>query len=215
MSENILPTEVALALGEVPNPVVFELGACDGYHSKFILQACKGKPRMFSFEPDPRNIIKCISALAPLNIDFVPDAVGNKTGPVMFHLAHLDSAQNTGSSSISPFKRQTEIFPWCTEIGQIAVKCWRLDDFCAEYKVDHIDFIWMDVQGAEAMVIDGARQILAKTRYLYTEFEGVDKEHATDCYEDSSTLDRILNLLPGWQIVKVYDYDALLKNTLV
>lgn len=213
MKDNILPEEIQAALREVPDPIVFELGTCDGYHSKFIVETCLGKPKMFSFEPDPRNIIKCISALAPLNVEFIPAAVGNKTGQVMFNLAHVDAGNNVGSSSISAFKDQTKIFPWCTQIGSISVDCWRLDDFCKARGIDHIDFIWMDVQGAERLVIEGASEILKKTRYIHTEFEGLTPDQAGHCYADSICLEDLLKLLPGWTPVKVYDYDALLKNT--
>ena len=69
----------------------------------------------------------------------------------------------------------------------------------------------MDVQGAEGDVIEGGREILKRTRYLYTEYS--DKE----LYEGELTLQQILSTLPGeWKVLKKYerrnDGDVLLRN---
>ena len=211
---NPIPAEITAILQSNPGLTVFELGACNGYHTAHLAALCTGDYRYYMFEPDERNAPLC-RAVASTNprIAFVPAAVGNVTGTVDFYLAHPDQNNAIGSSSISPFKDQTKAFPWCTVDGVAKVTSWRLDDFCGPVKVDHIDFIWMDVQGAERLVFEGAREMLAKTRYIFTEFEGTRKDNEGTCYEHSSSLERIMEMLPGWRVVKVYDWDALLENT--
>ena len=42
---------------------------------------------------------------------------------------------------------------------KIEVSTRSLDSFCAEHDIDHIDFLWMDVQGAEKSVFAGASEM--------------------------------------------------------
>ena len=89
----------------------------------------------------------------------------------------------------------------------VAVDTCRLDDWCAVNDIRHIDFIWMDVQGAEEDVISGAPKILQATRYLYTEYSN------KELYEGQLSLHRLLALLPSFEVVTRYRGDVLLKNT--
>ena len=81
-----------------------------------------------------------------------------------------------------------------------------LDTWCDENGIEAIDFIWLDVQGAEMDVIRGGEKVLVKTRYIYTEYS--DQE----LYEGQSPLDQLLNALPAFKIVERYRGDVLLEN---
>lgn len=82
----------------------------------------------------------------------------------------------------------------------------RLDDWCEEYGVTQIDFIWMDVQGAEADVIAGAAGTLNKTRFIYTEYSN------NELYEGQLSLRSLLKRLPTFDLVARYPGDILLRN---
>jgi FkbM family methyltransferase len=208
----MIPSEVVSAIRTVENPIIFELGVCNGVESHEILAAARGKARYFAFEPHPTNVLKCLDSL-PKEINFYPFAVCDTTGPVKFFVSHPDQNGLSASSSVSPFKNQSKHFPWCVCVGEINVSGWRLDDFVKIVKVDHIDFIWMDVQGAERLVFSGAKEILQKTRYIYTEIEGKHIKNEGDCYQHSSSLERLLNeYLLGWEVVHDFSTDVLLKN---
>jgi FkbM family methyltransferase len=194
-------------LFQSPNPIVFELGMCDGYHTNMLLSWCKGTPRYFGFEPDPRNVAKIIGSGLPKRMNFFPDAVGHVTGKIPFHLSTCEPNGCVGQSSISDFTPVlTASWPWLKHMSDIEVQCWRLDDFCANNQIDHIDFLWMDVQGAERLVFDGAPKMLAKTRLVWTEYD------SGSLYKDSSSIKDILDRFPGWQIVADVGGDVLLKN---
>jgi len=196
----------------IENPVVFELGACDAKYTQCLFFACeKGDPDYYAFEPDPRNIKLCLDRMPPA-VHFVPAAIGNVTGKVPFYLAAPQLHDGVaGSSSISPFKDLTTAFKWCTHEGTIEVDCYRLDDFCYEHNVSYIDLIFMDIQGAERLMIEGAQYMLKNTRWLWTEFEGV--QNAGTLYEHSSSLKQIKEMLPDWAVVEIDNGDALLVNT--
>ena len=207
----MITTRLHDVLRNIEKPIIFELGVYDAFYTNKLIMCCEhGTPDYYAFEPDPRNISALLPRL-PRSVKFFPAAVGNITGKVPFHLSSPTPEGATASSSISPFKDHIKVFDWCHEEGVIDVDCWRLDDFCAQHGVDYITLIYMDVQGAERLVIEGARRILTKTQHIFTEFEGVDKPGTL--YEHSSSLKEILQLMPGWKPVEILAGDALLTNT--
>jgi hypothetical protein len=88
----------------------------------------------------------------------------------------------------------------------IIVSTCRLGDWCAENGVEQIDFIWMDVQGAEGDVIAGASTILKHTRFVYTEYSD------NEMYEGPLSLKGLLARLPSFDVIARYPKDVLLKN---
>lgn len=209
----MLSQKVQHLLNVAPSPIVIELGACDGRYTQAMLMCClNGTPRIISFEPDPRNAPICRKQMPPL-VEFHEAAIGNVTGKTVFHLAAPQPNGEIGSSSISEFKDVTKAFPWCVEQGTVNVPCWRLDDFCEEARVEHIDLLFADVQGAELLVVEGAQRILRHTRYFWTEFEGRFAEAHGTLYKDSCSLEQIISALPGkWSIEELWGGDALLHN---
>jgi hypothetical protein len=64
----------------------------------------------------------------------------------------------------------------------------------------------MDVQGAEHMVFEGATEILNKIKYIYTEIG----HH--ELYKGQVNFDSLLEYLPGFKIVELFEGDVLLIN---
>ena len=98
------------------------------------------------------------------------------------------------------------VHPWVKFEKTITVSTCRLDDWCAENGVKQVDFIWMDVQGAEGDVIAGAPKILQETRFLYTEYSN------KELYDGQPSLKRLLAQLPSFDVVARYEGDVLLRN---
>lgn len=207
----MLTIKVRRILMETPSPTVIELGACDGRYTNALFECCQGNACFFAFEPDPRNLAR-LTRNIPSRVRLVSSAAGNVTGTMPFYLASPQPNGEIGSSSISPFKDQSKAFEWCKMEGIVSVHCWRLDDFCKEHSVPFVDFIFMDIQGAERLMIEGAQEMLKSTRYLWTEFEGLTIKDEGTCYEHSSSLERLLSLLPGWRTLENTGGDALLVN---
>ena len=63
-----------------------------------------------------------------------------------------------------------------------------------------------DMQGAEGDLVAGGRETLARTRYLYTEC--FDDE----LYEGAPTRSALLDMLPDFEVVRLYESDILLRN---
>jgi FkbM family methyltransferase len=199
---------IADHLRAIANPTIVELGMCDGYHTGLIRSWCSSKPNYHGFEPDPRNIGKIVGSGIQHVINFNAAAVGNVTGTVPFYLSTPEPNGCVGASSISEFTPVlTQSWSWLKCQETIQAQSWRLDDYCKEKNLDHIDFLWMDVQGAERLVFDGAPQMLPKTKLLWTEYDG------GTLYKDSSTIKDVLARFPDWEVLIDAGGDVLLKNT--
>ena len=57
------------------------------------------------------------------------------------------------------------------DINCLTVPCKTIDTYCEENKMDHIDFIKIDVEGAEKMVLEGAHKLLSSKRIKAGMFE--------------------------------------------
>ena len=176
------------------------------------------KSDIICFEPDPRNINIIKKNWAGNPIAYLYEfAVSDFNGKTKFHLSSGDCSfwtndelwsknEWSASSSLKKPVKHITVHPWINFNEEIEVECIKLDDFIPlQNKV--IDFIWMDVQGAEDLVLKGAKNTLSKTRFLYTEYDN------EELYENQLNLEGILNILgPDWKVLSIFDNDVLLEN---
>ena len=184
------------------DPVILEVGCNDGLHTREFLRLFPHST-VYAFEPDPR-------------VRLFDIAVSDVDGEIDFHMSNgAPTAECAAvlpkgwdySGSIRKPTGHLDVHPWCTFDQIIKVKTRTLDGWCQQHGVDHVDFIWADVQGAEGDVIRGGSRALAKTRYLYTEYSD------RPLYEGQIDLRTLLALLPDFTVVDRFAMDVLLKNT--
>jgi FkbM family methyltransferase len=170
--------------------------------------------RIVSFEPDPRNIQK-IKELGRNKIcELYELALSNTNEPMDFYLSSgrckglgqlLDSNDWSCSSSLKKPTGHLSLHRWITFPSSVKVHCCKLDDF-EPLKHTKIDFMWVDVQGAEDLVFSCAQQTLRNTRYVYTEYCN------QQLYEGQLNLQGVLKLFPGFKVLIDYGGDVLLEN---
>jgi len=188
--------EIKQLVGE--NPLILEIGCADGTDTKELMKI----GTVYGFEPEPKNIA-ILETIKGINL--FQGAVGNSDSQVVFNRSSTDNPNALSlSGSIMKPKNHLKRWDWIFFKEQLVVNCVRLDTFCKDMPL--IDFIWCDAQGAEEQIILGGSETLKKTRYFYTEY-GNDEQ-----YQDQPTLERILGLLPNFEIVKDYKTDILLRN---
>jgi hypothetical protein len=51
----------------------------------------------------------------------------------------------------------------------VGVSCVILDDWCKKNNVDHIDFMWLDLEGLELQILQSSPLILNTVKVIYTE----------------------------------------------
>jgi len=115
------------------------------------------------------------------------------------------------SSSLLAPKLHLKRHPWVRFERDLEVPSVRLDTW-AETSIPGrtVDFIWMDVQGAEHLVIAGGAKTFSHSRFCY--FEYSDEE----LYTHQLTLRGVMRSLPKWQLLATFeDHNALAVNTAV
>jgi FkbM family methyltransferase len=179
--------------------VFLELGAHQGTDTAW-LAALPGVT-LHAFEPDPRN------AQAPrANVTVHRAAVCDRDGRGPLILSREGWGREwTHSSSLRRPKNHLLRFP-VTFGDAVEVDLVALDTFARAHGVERVDFLWADVQGAEADVVRGGLATLRKTRYLYTEYSN------DELYEGQATLAELLALLPDFRVLELWPDDVLLEN---
>lgn len=187
------------------DPVVFELGACDGTHTLQMVKMLEstGRPyRYFAFEPVAELIPRIRDRLGSLNsrITLIQAAVGAREGKAALYKS--DQKYYGSSSILRPTSLLHRYWP-DMQFEQQDVDVVTLDAFCERNGVDRINFIWSDIQGAEGDMIAGSQRMLAKTDWLYAECD-------SGLYEGDITETEMLARLPaGFRLVG-RDQDATL-----
>lgn len=198
-------------LPQLSNPIIFEIGLHRGVDTEKIFNICNN-PQYYGFEPDPRNIEVFKKTELYKKITFVEMAIANYNGDGGFYQSSgtpsYHNIQNTCSSSLYKPKEHLKRWPWTKFKQRFKVPVSTLDNYCTKNNIDHIDFMWSDIQGGEYYMILGAQEILRKTKYVFMEYEDAE------LYEGHKALSEIMSALPGkWVLLKNYGAEILVKNT--
>ncbi|MGF1533305.1 MAG: FkbM family methyltransferase [Bernardetiaceae bacterium] len=163
--------------------IIFDIGACEGESSVFYQQLFK-EAHLFAFEPVPDNFSLAQRRTSSFpNIQLFDLALSKENGTATFHLssgrpdhATADDPVDYGnkSSSLLPPDRHTETHQWLKFETTLTVQTQRLDDFCQQHNISSIDFIHIDVQGAELMVFEGAPSMMRAVKCIWMEVEEIE-----------------------------------------
>ena len=123
--------------------IVFDCGAYTGNTSLYFSRKTGPAGHVFGFEPGPQTFPVYAGNMQGLdNVTAIPAAVGKICGQANF----------SGSGRGSHFGGH----------GDIVVPVTTLDAFFEQHSLARVDFIKMDIEGAEAAALSGARNIIAK-----------------------------------------------------
>lgn len=184
-------------------PVIVELGAHRGEDTAWL---CKVHPgvTVHAFEPDPPRPLPKLPGVVWHHC-----AVGNQVGHMRWWRSTTRDgirAYRKSSSLLQPTLHLTHHPEVQFDAEERWVQVTTLDRFADEFGIDHVDFIWMDVQGAERMVFEGGRKLLARTDWLYTE--------ATEeaMYGGAPSRAEIITMLEDWRVAEGWPHDLLFQR---
>lgn len=195
-------------LAETDTPAVVEVGVHYG-ESTVNLRACAAaadkRMRWLGIEPDPRNVARC----RELGFEILDAAASDIDGEAELRLSSgitpgYEARLHTDSSSLQTPTKHLTRHPWCKFQETAIVRTVRLDDVV--HPEESLTLLWVDVQGAQRKVLAGARELLARTDYLYIEC------HREPLYEGEPSRDELIAMLPGWSVVEAWDDDILFKR---
>lgn len=129
--------------------VVFDLGAHLGYYTLIASESVGAEGRVVAFEPEPDNLRRLRRNLAL-----------NKTSNVQIVEACVGAQAGTASFLIGKTSRSGRM----AEEGQLTVPVVSLDELVASGAYPPPDMVKMDIEGAEAQALEGARGLLVRHR---------------------------------------------------
>ena len=189
--------------------VVFDIGASRGAFSILIAKSFP-KCNVYAFEPIPSiyEELKQKSSAYP-NIKHSLLAIANSEAHVEFYVTNnYDSSSLLNPNNISYEGIKTE--------KKIQTRQSTIDNQSLRLGIEKICLLKMDIQGAELLALQGANNMLSKTRFVLTEMS-IQKQYEASCSYDE--LDgflrekkfRLIGLFA--RTVGINEYDALYENT--
>ena len=153
-----------LASAVKPGQTILDVGAWEGPYTLLFAGLVGEQGHVHAFEPDPRALdalrenVK-VNRLA--NVTVEPRCLSDGEGSAPFYDAR-------GGTLGSLLKND-----WVASFSQVTVETTTIDAYCRTNGVD-VDGIKIDVEGAEALVVEGARETLARRRpWVFLEFHGM------------------------------------------
>jgi len=139
-----------------PGMTVIDVGAHIGYYTRLLSELVGSSGRVFAFEAHPDNyavLNQNMRARKYSNVEMDNCAVSDQKGKMQLYVS-------PGSSNHSLLAGYTEAS------GIIDVESITIDSFLSEKGIQSVDFMKMDVEGAEPLVIVGMRKTICSSQWL-------------------------------------------------
>lgn len=154
---------------------IVELGARDCAETLDFRRAFPAA-RIFAFECNPATLPACREALRGVErVRLVEKAVSDREGTVRFYPtdpARTRTKHAHGNPGASSLFRARPDYPHETYVqNEVEVEATTLERVMREEKIDSIDLLWMDIQGAELLALKGLGSRLRDVKLIHLEVE--------------------------------------------
>jgi len=134
---------------------VLDIGAHHGFYTILASKKVGSSGRVIAFEPSPRERQRLLLHLKLnrcTNVKVEPFALAGQNGEAMLFVV---DGRDTGCNSLRPpaVSEPTRTIPISTK---------TLDGYLENQGLNHVDFVKLDVEGAELEVLKGARHLLSR-----------------------------------------------------
>ena len=147
------------------NPVIFDVGANVGDYTRELHNLFGGKAEIHAFEPSKKTFAALSKNVGSINnIRLNNMGLGDKKDILKLY----SNKDESGIASI--YDRQLDHLNSSMEqFEEIQIN--TLDQYCIDNSISKIDFLKLDVEGHELMVLEGAKSILGEQRIHFIQFE--------------------------------------------
>jgi len=138
-----------------PGMTALDIGAHHGLYTTLMSKLVGPSGFVFAFEPSPREragLMRHLRLNSCRNVTVLPYAVGSETGTADFFVVE---GNRSGASSL-----RRPILDGRVEAEKIRVPMTTIDRCLADHDIRHVDFVKMDIEGAELDAFIGAAQLL-------------------------------------------------------
>ncbi len=145
----------------------FDIGANDGSYSIMLINVFTGA-KVFAFEPVASIYDTAVSKIKDhAGITLINKAVSNYAGTMELY---TDSSSNNNQIS-SSFADGLKDFYQVNDLQKLSVDVVTIDSFCQDNNISRIDFLKVDVEGAELSVLQGCAHLLSTNGIGFIQFE--------------------------------------------
>ena len=148
--------------------------------------------RIYAFECNPATLPLCRERIKNTkNITLIEKAVSDKNGEVSFFPIDQKNTitpwadGNPGASSLllasGKYKKETYVQK------EVRVPSITLNSFFKDHGIERVDFLWMDIQGAELMALKGAGEALSRIKIIFSEVEFMEIHKDQPLFGDIKT----------------------------
>jgi FkbM family methyltransferase len=133
--------------------VMFDFGANFGYYAITIATALRGDCRIYAFEPNPptlRRFRKNLELNSTRGVHPREEGVSDAPGRALV----VEEPAHSGAAYLDQAFNPVD--------GTSAINITTLDLFCEQHKIDRLDLIKMDIEGAELRALRGGVETLRR-----------------------------------------------------
>jgi nitrogen fixation NifU-like protein len=186
-------------------PVVLDIGSFAGdqaveFAERFPLA------HIFAFEAHPDSAEKVRQRVTLRNIEVIEAAVGEVDGDIVFQAVNQG---NLGASSLFCASGHNDVSP----INQtpVIVRALRLDTWAHSRAIGRCDVVWMDLQGAELLALQGMGDMIHTVKAIQLEVTYRELYHGQAMWPEVRQFleSRGLQLVDEWRDVSGYFGDAV------
>lgn len=135
---------------------------------------------IYAFEPNPHTFEQLRTATQTLpNIHCYQLALSNNTGTATFYVSTEISALSSLHKPGAMLEKRPSL-----SFEQIVIETITLDEWVKKHNIPRVDFIWLDTQGHELTVLQGAQTILPEVKALLIEVNLEQRYHNQPLYPE-------------------------------
>lgn len=156
-------------------PSIIEAGAFNGQDTKKMLETWP-HATIHAFEPVPEIFARLQVNTATLpEVHRYPVALSDTCGTQTFYVSEKPTKPGIASQAGSlraPKERLAHSpieFPYTIQVPTLTIDAWA-----SQYQIEHIDMLWLDMQGHELAVLESSPHILATVKIIHTEVSFIE-----------------------------------------